>query len=94
MLLYGAETWRLKKTTLKRIQTFVNQCLRKIIGNTADGQSQQQGPLGENQPSSNRGESPITSAITRRGTLRASERGGDRKTPGDVTLTHKSRKRG
>ena len=31
-LLYGAETWRMNKTTLKRIQTFVNQCLRKILG--------------------------------------------------------------
>ena len=32
VLLYGAETWRMHKTTLKRIQTFVNQCLRKILG--------------------------------------------------------------
>ena len=32
VLLYGAETWRMNKTTLKRIQTFVNQCLRKILG--------------------------------------------------------------
>ena len=32
VLLYGAETWRINKITLKRIQTFVNQCLRKIIG--------------------------------------------------------------
>ena len=32
VLLYGAETWRINKTTLKRIQTFVNQCLRKILG--------------------------------------------------------------
>ena len=31
VLLYGAETWRMNKTTLKRIQTFVNQCLRKIL---------------------------------------------------------------
>ena len=31
-LLYGAETWRLNKSTLKRIQTFVNQCLRRIFG--------------------------------------------------------------
>ena len=30
--LYGAETWRMNNTTLKRIQTFVNQCLRKIVG--------------------------------------------------------------
>ena len=32
VLLFGAETWRMKKTTLKRIRTFVNQCLRKILG--------------------------------------------------------------
>ena len=32
VLLYGAETWRMNKTTLNRIQTFVNQCLRKILG--------------------------------------------------------------
>ena len=31
VLLYGAETWRMNKTRLKRIQTFVNQCLRKIL---------------------------------------------------------------
>ena len=32
VLLHGAETWRMNNTTLKRIQTFVNQCLRKILG--------------------------------------------------------------
>ena len=32
VLLCGAETWRMNKTTLKRIQTFVNQCLREILG--------------------------------------------------------------
>ena len=32
VLLYGAETWRMNNTTPKRIQTFVNQCLRKILG--------------------------------------------------------------
>ena len=32
VLLYGAETWRLNNTTLKMIQTFVNQCLRRILG--------------------------------------------------------------
>ena len=32
VLLYGADTWRKNKTTLKRIPTFVNQFLRKIIG--------------------------------------------------------------
>ena len=42
VLLHGAETWRMNKTTLERIQTFVNQCLRKNIRNTVDGQSQQQ----------------------------------------------------
>ena len=30
VLLYGAETWRMDKTTLKRIH--VNQCLREILG--------------------------------------------------------------
>ena len=32
VLLYGAKTWRMNKTTLKRIQIFVNQCLPKILG--------------------------------------------------------------
>ena len=32
VLLYGAETWPINNTTLKRIQTFVNQCLRNILG--------------------------------------------------------------
>ena len=32
VLLYGAETWRMNNTMLKRIQAFVNQCLRKILG--------------------------------------------------------------
>ena len=30
VLLYGAETWRINKTTLIRIQTFANHCLRRI----------------------------------------------------------------
>ncbi|KAI0214832.1 hypothetical protein LSAT2_033165, partial [Lamellibrachia satsuma] len=30
-VLYGAETWRINKTTLIRIQTFVNHCLRRIL---------------------------------------------------------------
>ena len=32
VLLHGAETWRMNKTTLKRNHNFVNQCLRKILG--------------------------------------------------------------
>ena len=31
-LLYGAETWRTTVTGTKRIQTFVNSCLRRILG--------------------------------------------------------------
>ncbi|XP_073695611.1 uncharacterized protein [Garra rufa] len=31
VLLYGAETWRITKTTTRRIQTFINTCLRKIL---------------------------------------------------------------
>ena len=31
VLLYGAETWRINKSTLIRIQTFVNHCLRRIL---------------------------------------------------------------
>ncbi|PVD22635.1 hypothetical protein C0Q70_15890 [Pomacea canaliculata] len=31
VLLYGAETWRTTKGTMKKIQTFVNQCLRRIL---------------------------------------------------------------
>ena len=32
VLLHGAETWQMNKTTLKSMQTFVNQCLRIILG--------------------------------------------------------------
>ena len=31
VLLYGSETWRTTKTTTKKIQTFVNGCLREIL---------------------------------------------------------------
>ena len=31
LLLYGAETWRTTVATMKRIQTFINTCLRKIL---------------------------------------------------------------
>ena len=31
VLLYGAEPWRTTKTTIKRVQTFINSCLRKIL---------------------------------------------------------------
>ena len=31
VLLYGAETWRTTVTTTKKIQTFINNCLRRIL---------------------------------------------------------------
>ncbi|KAL6461214.1 hypothetical protein MHYP_G00311800 [Metynnis hypsauchen] len=31
ILLYGAETWRTNVTTMKKIQVFINTCLRKIL---------------------------------------------------------------
>ena len=31
LLLYGAETWRTTVTTIKKIQVFINTCLRKIL---------------------------------------------------------------
>ena len=31
VLLYGAETWRMTKATLNKIQTFINSCLRQIL---------------------------------------------------------------
>ena len=31
VLLYGAESWRTTKASMKKIQTFVNQCLRRIL---------------------------------------------------------------
>ena len=31
VLLYGSETWRTTKTTTKKIQTFINTCLRRIL---------------------------------------------------------------
>nr|KAG5702955.1 hypothetical protein BaRGS_034728 [Batillaria attramentaria] len=30
-LLYGAETWRTTKTTIRKVQTFINSCLRRIL---------------------------------------------------------------
>lgn len=31
VLLYGCETWRVTKTSTKRLQTFINRCLRRIL---------------------------------------------------------------
>ncbi|VDO52788.1 unnamed protein product [Schistosoma margrebowiei] len=31
VLLYGAETWRTAITTIKRVQVFINSCLRKML---------------------------------------------------------------
>ncbi|VDO80077.1 unnamed protein product [Schistosoma margrebowiei] len=31
VLLYGAETWRTTTTIIKKVQVFINSCLRKII---------------------------------------------------------------
>ncbi|VDP47812.1 unnamed protein product [Schistosoma curassoni] len=31
VLLYGAETWRTTTTVIKKIQVFINSCLRKIL---------------------------------------------------------------
>ena len=31
VLLYGAETWRSTKTTTRKLQTFTNSCLRRIL---------------------------------------------------------------
>ena len=44
----------MNKTTHEMDPDFLKPVLAENIGNTVDGQSQQQGPLGENKPSSNR----------------------------------------
>jgi len=31
VLLYGAEAWRTTNTTTKKLQTFINNCLRRIL---------------------------------------------------------------
>lgn len=31
VLLYGAETWRTTKTTIRKVQTFINSCLGRIL---------------------------------------------------------------
>ena len=31
VLLYGAETWRTTKNTTMKVQTFINNCLRRIL---------------------------------------------------------------
>ena len=33
VLLYGSETWRATKETSRKLQSFVNRCLRSILGN-------------------------------------------------------------
>ena len=32
VLLYAAETWRMTKESLRKIQSFINKCLRRIVG--------------------------------------------------------------
>ena len=32
LLLYGSETWRMTEKTLSKLQTFINRCLRRILG--------------------------------------------------------------
>ena len=34
VLLYGAETWRINKITINKVQTFINKCLRRILKST------------------------------------------------------------
>ena len=31
VLLYGSETWRVTKTSIHKLQTFINRCLRNIL---------------------------------------------------------------
>ena len=31
VLLYGCETWKTTDTVMRRVQTFINSCLRKIL---------------------------------------------------------------
>ncbi|VDP75150.1 unnamed protein product [Schistosoma curassoni] len=31
VLVYGAETWRITTTTIRKVQVFINNCLRKIL---------------------------------------------------------------
>ena len=31
VLLYGCETWRMNETPIKKLQSFINTCLRKIL---------------------------------------------------------------
>ena len=32
VLLYGSETWRMTEKTMSKLQTFINRCLRRILG--------------------------------------------------------------
>ncbi|VDP87630.1 unnamed protein product [Schistosoma mattheei] len=45
-LLYGAENWRTTTTTIKKVQVFINSCLRKILN--IHWRHQQQPFVGEN----------------------------------------------
>ena len=55
VLLYGCETWRMNETPIKKLQSFINTCLRKIlkifwpelISNTALWEQTRQTPIKE-----------------------------------------------
>ena len=107
MLLYGAEKWRINKTTLKRIQTFVNHCLRRIlqihwmdrVSNKDLWNRTHQAQIEIEILKRRRGwlghtlRKPSTN-ITRQVTPKARERGEDQKTPGGVTSRQTSSKQG
>ena len=110
VLLYGAETWRINKTTLIRIQTFVNHCLRRIlrihwmdrVSNKDLWDRTHQAQIEIEILKRRWGwlghtlRKPSTN-ITRQvlsGTPKARERGGDQKTPGGVTSRQTSSKQG
>ena len=54
VLLYGSETWRITKSTTKKIQTFINGGLRKNPTDSLAGDNQQPGSLAKDWPAVSR----------------------------------------
>ena len=61
VLLYGAETWRTTAAMLKKIQTFINTCLRRTLRI-----HQQQRTIETDQATENCGDGPSNTELWRR----------------------------
>ena len=95
VLLHGAESWQTTKASMKKIQTFINQCLRRIlrihwpetISNENLWARAQQTPVEEDIRRSEMEMAwPYATQTSSTGTPKIHEREGDHGTPGDGSL--------